>query len=116
MVPSCILDNVASPGHPHCLSHAYDWQRASIVSQLNHTPGDHLVLVRYSPNHTPHREWVYNSADIDHSRIVWAREIPGTDLSPLFKYYPTRKVWIVEPDAFPPLLYPYSPPPTALAR
>jgi hypothetical protein len=84
MVPSCILDNVASPGDPHCLSHAYDWQRASIVSKLNQTPGDHLVIVRYSPEHTPHREWVYNSADIDHSRIVWAREVPGMDLSPLF--------------------------------
>jgi hypothetical protein len=109
MVPSCILDNVASPGDPHCLSHAYDLARAAITTELNHTPGDHLVIVRYSPAHLPHREWVYNSADIDHSRIVWAREIPGTDLSPLFAYYPTRKVWIVEPDLFPSALYPYSP-------
>lgn len=107
-LPSCILDNLASPGDRLCLSLTYDWQRADIVTQLNHTPGDHLVIVRYSPLHRPHKEWVYNAADIDHAKIVWAREIPGVDLSPLLAYYPNRKLWLVDPDTLPPVLTPYT--------
>jgi hypothetical protein len=113
MVPGCILDNLVRPGDRLCLSYLYDWQRAAIVMQLTSTPGDHLVIVRYSPDHNVHREWVHNSADIDHSKIVWAREIPGVDLAPLLAYYPNRKVWIVEPDSLPTLLYPFSPSPAA---
>jgi hypothetical protein len=109
-VPSCILDNIASPGDRHCLSFVYGWQRDAIAIQLAHAPGDHLVIVRYAPDHNPHIEWVFNSADIDHSKIVWAREIPGVDLAPLFGYYPNRKVWLVDPDSLPPRLNPYSPP------
>lgn len=107
-VPSCILDNLASPGDRLCLSLVYDWQRAGIVSKLASFPGDHLVIVRYSPDHNPHHEWVYNAADIDHSKIVWAREIPNADLSPLLAYYPTRKVWLLQPDYLPPVLTPYA--------
>lgn len=73
--------------------------RARIVRQLEATPGDHLVIVRYSANHDVHQEWVYNAADIDHSKIVWAREIPGVDLQPLLEYFHNRKVWTVAPDS-----------------
>ena len=48
------------------------------------------------------QEWVYNRAVIDHSKIVWAREIPGLDLEPLLKYFSDRQVWVVEPDVVPP--------------
>jgi hypothetical protein len=115
-VPSCILDNIASPGDRHCLSFVYGWQRDAIAIQLAHAPGDHLVIVRYAPGHNPHIEWVFNAADIDHSKIVWAREIPGVDLAPLFAYYPNRKVWLVDPDSRPPRLDPYSPAPSAPTR
>jgi hypothetical protein len=74
-----------------------------------------LVIVRCSPGHRPHREWVYNSADIDHSKIVWAREIPGVDLAPLLAYCSNRKVWVVDPDAVPPVLLPYTPAPPHIA-
>jgi hypothetical protein len=30
---------------------------------------------------------------------VWAREIPGMDLSPLLGYFRNRDVWIYEPDS-----------------
>lgn len=72
--------------------------RARIERQLEATPGEHLVIVRYSANHDVHQEWVYNAADIDHSKIVWAREIPGVDLQPLLEYFRNRRVWTVEPD------------------
>ena len=82
-------------------------RRGQIVKQLESRPGDDLVIVRYSPEHNPHHEWVYNAADIDHSKIVWAREIPGLDLAPLLDYFRGRKVWVIEPDSSNIQLQPY---------
>lgn len=83
--------------------------RARIVHQLNATPGRHLVIVRYRPDHWLGHEWVYNAADIDAARIVWAREIPGRDPQPLFDYFRDRQVWLVNADASPAQLEPYTP-------
>jgi hypothetical protein len=83
--------------------------RAELVRKLDSLPGQHLVLVRYSPEHNVHHEWVYNAADIDHARIVWAREIPGQDLLPLLSYFGDRKIWVLEPDKSPPELRSYPP-------
>jgi hypothetical protein len=86
-----------------------NWQRAEIARQLASTDGTHLVIVRYSlTHHHIFHEWVYNNADIDHSRIIWAREIAGIDIHPLLDYYKTRKAWLLEPDVDPPRLTPYS--------
>lgn len=71
---------------------------------LNATSGEHLVIVRYSTEHNPLAEWVYNDADIDHSKVIWAREFPGVDLAPLLSYFHSRRVWLVEPDLSPPRL------------
>jgi len=89
--------------------HVAPWSshRAEIADKLEATPGNHLVVVRYAPSHFVGHEWVYNAADIDHSRIVWAREIPGRDLKPLLEYFKDRMVWVVEADALPPKLEEY---------
>lgn len=81
--------------------------RDRMVKQLDATPGLHLAIVRYSPDRTIQNEWVYNAADIDRSKIVWAREIPGLDLQPLLTYFRDRDVWLVEADASPPRLQRY---------
>jgi hypothetical protein len=72
-------------------------------------PGKHLVMVHYRAEHLAIHEWVYNAADVDHSRVVWAREILGQDQKPLFDYYHDRKVWAVEADEVPARVEPYRP-------
>ncbi len=84
--------------------------RARIEAELERTAGKHLVIVRYSPNHYPHAEWVYNRADIDDSKVAWAREIPGVDLTPLLNYFRGRHVWVVDADSRSPEPHPYSGP------
>jgi hypothetical protein len=69
--------------------------------------GEHLVLVRYSKDHNSGEEYVYNKADIDHAKTVWAREIPGRDLAPLLQYFRNRDVWIYEPDEDDSMARPY---------
>lgn len=107
-IPSCIYVFWVDPRGSWCLGEQDRFPRDDIAAKLNAIPGLHLAMVRYSPGHNPHREWVYNAADIDDSKIVWAREIPGVDLAPLRTYYPNRQVWLVEPDSIPPTLQPYS--------
>jgi hypothetical protein len=82
--------------------------REPFERELNASPGLHLVIVRYAPAHDVHSEYVYNRADIDRAKVVWAREIPGVDINPLLAYFRERRVWLLEPDASPPRLTPYS--------
>jgi hypothetical protein len=86
-----------------------DWSiyRARIVRQLEATPGKQLVIVRYAPDHNVHDEWVYNGADIDGGKVVWARDVPGRDLKPLLEYFRERRVWVLEADASPARLEEY---------
>lgn len=80
--------------------------RSKFATELAKMPGEHLALVKYTTMQDS-GEWVYNSADIDHAKVVWARVIPGTNLQPLLDYFRGRQVWLVEPDATPPRVRPY---------
>jgi len=82
--------------------------RARILSTLEHSPGLHLALVRYWPTHTPDHEWVYNKADIDHAKVVWARDMGDKDNQELLQYFKDRQVWLVEADATPARISPYT--------
>jgi hypothetical protein len=82
--------------------------RAQVVRELNHTPGSHLVIVRYGNNPEVNRalELVYNAADIDGAKIVWARDMGAKNLE-LIRYFHDRHVWWVNGDESPPRLSPY---------
>ena len=83
--------------------------RAGIITQLAQQPGLHLVIVRYRSDHVPVNEWVFNGADIDRSKVVWARDMGADQNSELIRYFKDRRVWVVEPDLAVPKLAPYSP-------
>jgi hypothetical protein len=85
----------------------YPDQRIEINRQLAGMPGKLLVLVRYWPQHIFQDEWVYNAADIDGARVVWARDLGDAEDQKLLHYYPDRTVLLLEPDAHPPRLAPY---------
>jgi hypothetical protein len=72
--------------------------RADLLHELESTPGEHVVLVRYGPDHSVHEEWVFNSADIDASKVIWARDLPGEVNDQLLRYYPDRTIWLATPD------------------
>jgi hypothetical protein len=68
-------------------------RRDSVLRKLKESPGKQLVFVEYGSGHDVNYEWVYNRADIDGSRIVWARGMGADKDQELFSYYPDRKVW-----------------------
>jgi hypothetical protein len=82
--------------------------RAGIVSDLSRQPGFHLILVRYTPDHTLSNEWIYNGADINGSKVIWARDMGAEQNARLLRYFSDRHVWVVEPDLKPVKLTPYS--------
>ena len=65
------------------------------------------MIVRYASNHHIEDEWVYNRADIDSAKVLWARDMGTSNNLELTHYYANRKVWLVEPDAMPARISPY---------
>ena len=82
-------------------------ERVAMVAQLKSLPGGQLILVRYKPNHDSLVEWVYNCADIDNAKVIWARDMDPAANQELFRYYRDRRVWLLEADEMPPRLSPY---------
>jgi len=74
-------------------------EREKVWGALAQNPGGQLAIVRYSPGHNPVDEWVYNGADIDASKVIWARDMDQASNAELIRYYRDRKVWLVQPDS-----------------
>ncbi len=85
----------------------HNLDRAQILKELQNEPGKHLVLVRYRPDHEVFEDWVYNGADIDGSKVVWARDMGVEKNQELIKYFQDRRVWLMEPDNRPVKVEPY---------
>ena len=78
---------------------AWAQQRAALAAQFEARDGEHLILVRYSPEHNPHCEWVYNLADLEHAKVLWARHERDEWTEQLkSRYAPSRFIWQLNPD------------------
>jgi hypothetical protein len=86
-----------------------DVSRQVIAEKLARTPGKHLIMVRYATEeeHNIHDEWVYNGAEIDSAKILWARELDPAQNAKLLAYFKDRSVWLVTPDNDNTYLEPY---------
>jgi hypothetical protein len=86
--------------------------RARIESRLAKIPGRQLVFVRYLPTHDPTDDWIYNRADLDTAKVIWAWDMGEEDNLQLMRCYRDRQAWLAEPDNSPVTLvrYPVSPP------
>ena len=103
------LGTVLFPVSPGGLQVGDGRQRQNLLRRLEAAPAQHLVLVRYKLNHDPGDEWVYNGADIDRSKVVWAREMDQGRNRRLVQYFASRHAWLVEPDTRPVRISAYDP-------
>jgi hypothetical protein len=76
-------------------------ERERLLREVDALPERQLILVRYHPDHDARWEWVYNDADIDKSKVIWARDMGPTQNEELLRYYYDRRVWRLEPDGNP---------------
>jgi len=82
-------------------------ERAQIEAGLEKLPGRQLVILRWSIERNSLDQWVYNQADIDGSKVVWAREMSNADNRELIHYYPDRKPWLVDMGTQPATVSPF---------
>jgi hypothetical protein len=73
-------------------------QRAAVLRRLEALPGRHLVLVKYGPDHNWLNEWVYNCADLDGAKVLWARWHETEKLGAFLAHHRDRKAWLLEAD------------------
>ncbi|QEG34539.1 hypothetical protein [Bythopirellula goksoeyrii] len=87
-----------------------DWQyvRQNRQIELSEMAGKQLVFVDYETGHDPLQEWVYNQADIDASKVVWARSMSEEEDLELREFFSDRKAWRLSADADSPNLRPWN--------
>jgi len=54
-----------------------------------------------------HDDWVFNGAEIDSTKLLWARETNPQQNQKLFDYFKDRQIWLIEPEENNTELLPY---------
>jgi len=91
--------------------------RARILAQLDATPGEQLVIVRYEPRHDTDWEWVYSEGDNRPVKSrLWARDMGTAQNEELIEYFKGRRVRVVDTDEDTPQLVPYEERPESVGR
>jgi hypothetical protein len=100
---NCVMFRVKS----HSADESWCAARHQIMQAMEALPGKQLLIVRYAPSHFPIEEWVFNQADIDTAKVVWARDGSEPGNAELLDYFKDRTVWLLEPDGEYAKLTPY---------
>ncbi|MCP4655961.1 MAG: hypothetical protein GY856_11145 [bacterium] len=82
-----------------------DWslRRARILDELEQREGRHLIVVRDPLTAT---EWVYNEADVDGAKVIWARDMDEAKNRELIEYFRDRRPWLLDDRSPDPVPYP----------
>ena len=92
-----------------CSAMPSNTERAALLAKLRQLPGRQLVFVRQhdvDSNSSP--SYIYNRADIDSAKVVWAYDMGPAENRKLIQYFKNRRAWLLDADAHPPRLLPYS--------
>ena len=68
-------------------------QRATLLAKLEQQPGKHVVLVKYGSEQSGDHEWVYNKADMDQAKVVWAHDMGQRENCKLVEYFKDHVTW-----------------------
>ncbi|MFT3882252.1 MAG: hypothetical protein QM703_21700 [Gemmatales bacterium] len=83
-------------------SNSWAEHRALLSQQMLSQGPAHLVFLEYGPKHDTGQEWVYNTADLTHQPIIWARSMNPAKDRELIAAYPHRAVWILHVNSMEP--------------
>jgi len=75
--------------------------RANLLFTLSRLDKDQLVIVHHPKIRLSAGEWIFNDADIDKAKVIWARDMGPQKNAELISYFKDRQVWLLEPDAGP---------------
>lgn len=65
----------------------------NVVEKL---PGKYIAVVSYDESYNYHDEMIYNKADIENSKIIWAHDLGAEKNKALLNYYNNRKVLVIK--------------------
>jgi hypothetical protein len=105
--PSEISEDLRNFETWDAINHGNPERRIAVNRQLAEVPGKLLVFVRYAPMHVFQEEWVWNAADPESARVVWARDLGAEENQKLVEAFAGRQVILFEPDARPMRITPY---------
>ena len=74
--------------------------KPKVEEQLMAIDGKHLVLVNHSIEMAERmisQVWIYNSPNIDESKIIWAQYLSDEDNKKIISHYSDRTIWYYEP-------------------
>lgn len=96
-----------------CTLSPMNWNRAAVLKRLRRYPGRQLVFVHYNLDHDNSNfdlnfnEWVFNRADLNTAKVIWARDMGLEKNEELIKYFKHCHAWLVDADDNPPKLVSY---------
>jgi hypothetical protein len=86
-------DTASNPNTSWGLERSSDYRtRVEVIQRIDRLPGKQLVFVNTGGDDDID-QWIQNSADIDHSRVVWALDLGPEEDAKLLAYYTDRTPW-----------------------